>query len=244
MAVFIHGIITFMPTKNSVTHYRYLDVITALFVSVLLISNIASTKLTTFGSFTLDAGTILFPLAYIFGDMLTEVYGFARARRVIWIGFLCNMLAAVIFFVVGSLPASPDWTNQPAYDAILGVIPRIVLASMVAYFVGSFLNAFILAKLKVMTKGKRLWLRTISSTVVGQFFDTLLFILIAFWGVLPTEVLIALFVSNLVFKIAIEVIFTPVTYIFVNRMKKKEHEDFYDKKTNFNPFLVRTSERP
>lgn len=231
-----------MPTKKFVEQYRYIDVITALFVAVLLISNIASTKLTTLGPFTLDAGTILFPLAYILGDMLTEVYGFSRARKVIWIGFFCNILAAGIFMAVGALPASPDWANQPAYDAILGVIPRIVLASVVAYCVGSFLNAYILAKLKVATKGKKLWLRTIASTVVGQFFDTLLFILIAFWGILPTEVLISLLISNFIFKVAIEIVFTPVTYAVVNKMKKAEGEDYYDKKTNFNPFAVATKE--
>lgn len=229
-----------MKTKIINAQFRYLDIVTALFVAVLLISNIASTKLTSFGPFTLDAGTILFPLAYIFGDILTEVYGFARARRVIWIGFLCSLLASVVFAIVGALPASADWPNQGAYDAILGVIPRIVLASIIAYFAGSFLNAYVLAKLKVATKGKRLWLRTISSTLVGQFFDTLLFILIAFAGVLPTEVLIALLVSNYIFKVAVEVLLTPVTYAVVNQMKKDESEDYYDKKTNFTPFALAT----
>jgi queuosine precursor transporter len=231
-----------MPIKAKHIQYRYLSIITALFVSVLLISNIASSKITTLGPFTLDAGTILFPLAYILGDMLTEVYGYSRARKVIWIGFFCNIIAALIFYVVGLLPPSPDWPNQSSYDAILGVVPRIVLASMVAYFVGSFLNAFIMAKLKLITKGKKLWLRTISSSIVGQFFDTILFILIAFAGVLPTEVLITLLVSNFIFKLAIEILFTPITYAAVNRMKKKEDEDYYDDKTNFNPFAVRIKE--
>jgi queuosine precursor transporter len=227
-----------MKVKNARTHYKYLDIVTALFVAVLLISNIASTKIAMIGPLTLDAGTILFPLAYIFGDILTEVYGFARARRVIWIGFFTTILASVIFGIVGMLPASVDWPNQGAYEAILGVIPRIALASVVAYFVGSFLNAFVLAKLKLITKGKRLWLRTISSTLVGQFFDTFIFIIIAFAGVLPNEVLIALLVSNYIFKVAIEVILTPVTYAIVHKMKQDEHEDFYDKKTNFSPFAL------
>lgn len=146
--------------------FRYIDIITALFVAILLISNIASSKITSFGFFTLDAGTILFPLAYIFGDILTEVYGFSRARRVIWIGFGCNVLMAVIFMIVGALPPASDWPNQDAYNAILGLTPRIVAASMIAYFVGEFLNSFVLAKLKIATKGKYLWSRTIGSTLV------------------------------------------------------------------------------
>ncbi|MBA3724097.1 MAG: queuosine precursor transporter [Candidatus Levybacteria bacterium] len=229
-----------MPLKRLSNPYHYLDVITAFFVAVLLISNIASTKITALGPLTLDAGTILFPLAYILGDMVTEVYGYARARRVIWIGFFCNILAAAIFMIVGVLPTSADWPNQQAYDIILGVIPRIVLASMVAYFVGSFLNAFILAKVKVITKGKRLWIRTIGSTMIGQFFDTVLFILIAFAGVLPNEVIIALIVSNYIFKVLLEIVLTPLIYILVAKMKKAEHEDYYDKKTDFNPFAVTT----
>jgi queuosine precursor transporter len=231
-----------MKAKALAYQYRYLDVITALFVAILLISNIASTKITTFGPFTLDAGTILFPLSYILGDILTEVYGFARARKVIWIGFFCNILMAAIFMLVAVLPASPDWPNQSAFEAILGQTPRIVLASMIAYFAGSFMNAFVLAKLKLRTNGKQLWSRTIGSTLVGQLFDTLLFIIIAFWGVLPTEVLVSLVVSNYLFKVGIEVLFTPITYGIVNKLKKTEHEDYFDKKTDFNPFALTSKE--
>lgn len=231
-----------MNTKNIMHQFRYLDLITAVFVAVLIISNIASSKITSFGPFTLDAGTILFPLTYIFGDILTEVYGFARARRVIWIGFLCSILMAATFMIVGALPPAADWPNQKAYDAILGLTPRIVAASMIAYFFGEFLNSFILAKLKLVTKGKYLWVRTIGSTLVGELFDTLLFITIAFWGVLPLPVLISIFVSNYIFKVGVEVLFTPVTYGITNKLKKVEHEDYYDKKTNFNPFAVNTKE--
>jgi queuosine precursor transporter len=229
-----------MSAKNLTHNFRYLDLITALFVAVLLISNIASSKITSFGFFTLDAGTILFPLTYVFGDILTEVYGFARARRVIWIGLLCNVLMAVIFMIVGALPSAADWNNQEAYQAILGLTPRIVAASIIAYFAGEFLNSFVLAKIKIKTKGKYLWLRTISSSLVGEFFDTLLFCLIAFAGVLPTPVLISLLISNYIFKVAIEVGFTPLTYGVVNKLKKVEHQDYYDRKTNFNPFALDT----
>jgi len=227
-----------MKTQLLTNHYRYLDVITAVFVAILLISNVASSKITTFGPFTLDAGTILFPLAYVFGDILTEVYGFARARRVIWIGFACNILMAVVFMTVSVLPPAADWPNQKAYEAILGWTPRIVLASMIAYFAGEFLNSFVLAKLKLQTKGKYLWMRTIGSTLVGQLFDTALFIGIAFWGILPTPLLISIFISNYIFKVGIEILLTPVTYAIVNKLKKTEHEDYYDRKTNFNPFVV------
>jgi len=223
--------------QAKLTHpFRYLDAITAFFVAILLISNVASSKITSFGPFTLDAGTILFPLAYVFGDILTEVYGFARARRVIWIGFVCNIVMAAVFMIVAVLPPAADWPNQKAYEAILGLTPRIVLASMVAYFAGEFLNSFVLAKLKLKTKGKYLWTRTIGSTLIGQLFDTALFISIAFWGILPTPVLISIFVSNYFFKVGVEVLLTPVTYAIVNKLKKTEHEDYYDNKTNFNPF--------
>ncbi len=147
---------------------------------------------------------------------------------------------AVTFMLVQLLPPSPDWPNQHAYEVILGLTPRIVLASITAYFVGEFINSFILAKLKVATKGKKLWLRTIGSTVIGQLLDTLVFVFIAFWGVLPTNVLIALIVSNYVIKLAFEVLFTPVTYWVTNKLKQAENEDYYDKKTNFNPFAIKS----
>jgi uncharacterized integral membrane protein (TIGR00697 family) len=227
-----------MSVKKLINHYRYLDVITAVFVAVLIISNIASTKITTLGPFTLDAGIILFPLSYIIGDILTEVYGFARARRVIWIGLICNVLMAAVFMLVAILPPAADWPNQKAYETVLGMTPRIVLASMVAYFAGEFINSFILAKLKIRTKGKYLWTRTIGSTLAGELFDTLLFITIAFAGVFPMSVVISLIISNYILKVAVEVLFTPITYLVVNKLKKAEHEDYYDNKTNFNPFTA------
>jgi uncharacterized integral membrane protein (TIGR00697 family) len=155
---------------------------------------------------------------------------------VIWTGFFMIIMMAAVFAIVGYLPAAAGWSNQQSYDAILGVVPRIVLASIIAYFAGEFSNSYILAKIKVMMKGKMLWVRTITSTIVGEGVDTLLFVLIAFWGVLPSSLLIAVIISNYVFKVGVEVIMTPVTYQIVGFLKKKENEDYYDFKTNFNPF--------
>jgi uncharacterized integral membrane protein (TIGR00697 family) len=177
-----------------------LALLVSFFVAVLLISNVASTKIVDFGWFTFDGGTLLFPLSYIFGDILTEVYGYKRARGVIWLGFFCALLMSIVFIIVGKLPASPDWPNQQAYDAILGLTPRIVIASGLAYLFGSFSNSIILAKMKIWTKGKMLWLRTIGSTIVGELVDSTFFIIIAFAGVLPTSLLVTLILSNYIFK--------------------------------------------
>lgn len=220
-------------------NYKYLDFITAFFAVVLILSNITSSKILSLGWFSFDGGTILFPLSYIFGDILTEVYGYARSRRVIWIGFAMNILMVLIFYVVGKLPPAMDWGNQSAYDAILGVVPRIVLGSLCAYLIGEFLNSYVLAKLKVKTVGKFLWLRTIGSTMVGQFFDTTIFLLIAFAGVLPWDLIWIIWISNYIFKVGIEVILLPLTYRVVVFLKKKESEDYYDKDTNFNPIKLK-----
>jgi len=209
-------------------------------VTVLLVSNVASSKILLLGPFTFDGGTILFPLSYIFGDVLTEVYGYAKARRVIWTGFAMVILAVLVFYVVGKLPAAADWGGQAAYDQILGVIPRIVLGSVLAFLVGEFSNSYILARMKVKMKGKHLWMRTIGSTVVGEALDTSVFVLVAFWGVLPNNLLWAIIVSNYIFKVGIEVAFTPVTYAITGFLKQKEGEDYYDKKTDFNPFKLKT----
>lgn len=218
--------------------FKHLDTITALFVTVLLISNVASTKIVAFGPFTFDGGTILFPLSYIFGDILTEVYGYARSRKVIWIGFIAALLMSLTFIVVGALPPAADWPNQDAYDKILGLTPRIVVASLIAYFAGEFSNSFTLAKLKLITNGQRLWLRTIGSTLIGQVVDTALFILIAFTGVVPNSLLWTLIISNYLFKCGVEILFTPVTYAVTGWLKQQEREDYYDRNTDFNPFRL------
>lgn len=218
--------------------FRHLDTITALFVAVLLISNITSTKILDFGIFTFDGGTLLFPLSYIFGDILTEVYGYGRSRKVIWLGFISAALMSITLILVGVLPAASDWPHQDAYEQILGLTPRIVLASLIAYFAGEFSNAVVLAKLKVMTQGRWLWTRTIGSTLIGQGIDTMLFVAIAFTGILPGSLLAALIISNYVFKCGVEILFTPITYWITGWLKQQEHEDYYDRNTNFNPFRL------
>jgi uncharacterized integral membrane protein (TIGR00697 family) len=215
--------------------YRWLDLVTAVFVTVLIVSNIASTKILVLGPFTFDGGTIIFPLSYIFGDVLTEVYGYRRSRRVIWIGFGCLCLTALTLGVVDALPPAAEWSLQDAFHAILGPVLRIVVASLTAYAAGEFVNAYILAKLKVRTEGRWLWLRTISSTLVGQAVDTSVFLLIAFAGVFTPSLLWLIFISNYVFKVGIEVAFTPVTYQVVNFLKQAEREDHFDRQTNFSP---------
>lgn len=219
--------------------YRYLEFITALFVTVLIVSNISSTKILSLGWFSFDGGTILFPLSYIFGDILTEVYGYARSRRVIWTGFAMNLLMVIVFYVVGKLPPALDWPYQESFMNILGVVPRIVAGSLCAYLVGEFMNSFILAKLKVKTAGKHFWLRAIGSTIVGEFFDTSIFLLIAFAGVLPWNLIWVVWISNYIFKVGIEVVLLPLTYRVVAWLKRREQVDFYDVDTNFNPLKLK-----
>lgn len=240
MSGFKHPDIIMMDMKNSASpenrNYRWIDLVTAAFVAVLLISNIASTKIVQFGLFSFDGGTLLFPLAYIFGDVLTEVYGFKRSRRVIWTGFFWIFAAAAIFSLVDLLPPAAGWELQASYHSILGQTPRIVAASLVAYFAGEFSNSIILARIKVLTAGKWLWLRTISSTLAGESVDTVLFLGIAFLGVLPADLLMSVFLSNFIFKVGVEVLFTPFTYLVVNRLKKAEQEDYLDNNTKFTVF--------
>lgn len=217
-------------------NYRYLTAISVFFVAVLLISNVASTKIVQLWKLTFDGGTLLFPLSYIFADILTEVYGYAKSRTTIWLGFISALVMSLVFILVGVLPAAPDWGNQAAYDAILGLTPMIVIASLIAYFCGEFSNSYILAKMKVRMEGRHLWMRTIGSTLVGQAVDSTLFILIAFGAFLPGSLLFTLIVSNYIFKVAVEILFTPLTYKAVAFLKAREGVDAYDRDTNFNPF--------
>ena len=223
--------------------FRYLDLITALFVTVLLISNVASSKILQLGPFTFDGGTILFPVSSIFGDVLTEVYGYRRSRRVIWIGFGCAALLVLVLSLVGALPPAPGWEHQEAYEAILGATPRIVLGSLIAYFAGEFSNSYVLARMKVWSEGRWLWMRTIGSTVVGQAVDTALFVTIAFAGTLPWPLFWSIILSNYVFKVGLEAAMTPVTYRVTGFLKRAENEDVYDVETDFNPFRVRLMDR-
>ena len=218
--------------------FRFFDILVALFVAVLLISNIASTKILTLWKFTFDGGTILFPLSYIFGDILTEVYGFKRSRRVIWLGFFSALLMSLVLYVVQMLPPANGWSNQQAFETLLGFVPRIVLASLIAYFMGEFSNSVTLSLLKIRTKGKLLWVRTISSTIIGEGIDTIVFCMIAFYGTLPDNVLWTVILSNYVFKCSVEIIFTPLTYSIVAFLKKKEKVDVFDYGEHYNPFRI------
>lgn len=216
--------------------YKYFNIITGLFVAVLLISNIASTKIVQLWKFAFDGGTILFPISYIFGDILTEVYGYNQSRKVIWIGFFSALLMSLTLGLVALLKPAAGWQYQDAYMKILGQTPRIVTASLIAYFAGEFSNSFVLAKMKIMTKGRWLFTRTIGSTIVGEGIDTLIFVTIAFFGLYSNRLLFIIIVSNYVFKVSFEVVLTPLTYKIVGFLKKSERVDWYDYRTNFNPF--------
>jgi hypothetical protein len=231
--------------------YKYFDRIMAFFVMVLVVSNIASSaKIIDLGfsiiniPLAFDAGTLLFPISYIFGDILTEVYGYQRSRRVIWTGFAALALSALVFWVIQRLPGEATWqgyAGDSAYNAILGGMSSggIVLASLVAYWLGEFSNSFVLAKMKILTNGRWLWTRTIGSTLVGELVDSGVFIAIAsLFGVFPWSLFVTLVITNYLFKTATEAVMTPLTYAIVKFLKRAENEDFYDRDTNFNPFAV------
>lgn len=209
-----------------------------MFAALLLISNLSATKLIALGPILTDGGAILFPLTYILDDVLTEVYGYKYARRAIWTGFAVMLLAVFSFTVVRYLPAAAEYTDQKAFEAVLGFFPRIVLASLMAFLFGSFMNAFVLAKLKVKTKGKRLWFRLIGSTVVGELFDTIIFGLVAFGGILGAWDMVVFILIGWGFKTGVEVVMLPVTYRVIAFLKRKEGVDHYDKKTNFTPLSI------
>ena len=234
---------------NTQRVYRYLNFITGIFVTILVVSNIASSaKIVDLGfqvfgvPMAFDAGTILFPISYIFGDILTEVYGYKNSRRVIWTGFFCLALTAVTFWAVSVLPGEATWqgyAGDAAYAAILGGISSggIVLASLAAYWAGEFSNSYILAKMKILTAGRWLWMRTIGSTLVGELVDSGMFVFIAtLFHVFPWSLFASLLLTNYFFKVAVEGIMTPVTYLVVNFLKRVESADYYDRATNFNPF--------
>jgi uncharacterized integral membrane protein (TIGR00697 family) len=226
-----------------VQSFKYYDWIVGIFVAVLIVTQIIAQKIVSFGPLALSAGVILFPISYIFGDVLTEVYGYERTRRVIWIGFAAAILMALVFWLAVALPSAVGWENQVAFSQVLGFVPRIVVASLIAYWAGSFANSFIMAKLKVLMKGHQLWVRTIGSTIVGEAIDTVLVMLIAFTGVLPWPLLVRVGVSIYVVKVAYEVIATPLTYAVVGKLKKEEGIDLYDKRTDFTPFSTQVHEK-
>ena len=217
------------------TKKNFLPVITGLFVGVLLLSNILASKMVQLGPFVFDGGTLLFPLSYIFGDVLTEVYGYKDSRKVIWTGLCMLILMAVNIWIIGLLPAEKSWTLQNDYNNILMLMPRIVCASIIAYFAGEYSNSVVLSKLKIITQGKRLWVRTIGSTLVGEFLDSALFVIIAFTGLYSASVLVVMVLSNYLFKTVVEAICTPFTYAVVGYIKKAEHIDTFDYGERYNP---------
>jgi uncharacterized integral membrane protein (TIGR00697 family) len=234
--------------------YKYFDLILAIFVTTLLVSNVASSaKIVDWGvsflgiQLAFDAGTLLFPLSYIFGDVLTEVYGYRYGRRVIWSGFACSILMSATLWLVGRLPGEAFWqanVGQQAYQNILGGVSSgaIVIASLIAYWAGEFSNSFVMAKMKILTRGRWLWTRTIGSTLVGEGLDTLLFVSLATLLKVPgfvPQIWVSLVLTNYLFKVGIEALMTPVTYQVVNRLKNAEMEDYYDYDTDFNPFKLR-----
>jgi len=229
--------------------FTWLPLVTGTFITTLLISNIIAVKLVHIFGLVLPAAVVLFPVTYIVGDVLTEVYGYAQARQVIWIGFTCNLLAVTAIWIAGALPAASYWTTtafqspdraQQAYQAILGFAPRLLLASFMAYLIGEFLNSFILAKLKLVTKGRYLWIRTIGSTIVGEGADSVIFITVAFFGVLPAGTIVATIMSQWLFKVVYETLATPLTYLVVGALKRAEHVDYYDFQTDFSPLGFKT----
>jgi len=212
--------------------------IVAVFITCLITANIVAVKLVEISGFVLPAGTIIFPISYIFGDVLTEVYGFRQARRVIWLGFFCNFIVVVAIWIGQVLPPSSFWDGQKAYERILGYTPRLLVASFLAYLVGEFANSFVLAKMKIATKGRWLWTRTIGSTLVGEGLDSLVFMILAFWGTIPVAALLLAILTQWLVKSAYEAVATPLTYIVVNFLKRKEGIDVFDYDTKFNPLLL------
>ncbi len=221
--------------------YRYYDLVMAAFVTVLLCSNlIGAAKVAQIGPFKFGAGVLFFPISYVFGDVLTEVYGYARARKVVWAGFGALAFASFMSFVILAFPPAEGWGNQAAYETVFGSTPRIVLASLVAYFSGEFCNSFVLAKMKIWTEGRRLWSRTIGSTIVGEAVDSAIFYPLAFLGIWPTPLVLQVMVSNYFLKVGWEVVMTPLTYRVVSFLKQAESEDYFDRATNFTPFSLET----
>lgn len=218
--------------------YKYYDLLASIFIVVLLISNLVGQKICAFGPFRVSGAQLLFPITYIFGDVFTEVYGYGASRRVIWIGFVACGLMAVMGVITVALPAAPEWPNQQAFATVFDFVPRLVFASLVAYWCGEFANSFTLAKMKIFTSGRYLWTRTIGSTVVGQGVDTIVLMVVAFGGQRNAGLIVRLIISAYLFKVVYEVLATPVTYAIVGFLKRSEGVDMYDYQTRFTPFAT------
>jgi hypothetical protein len=229
--------------SNEKRSFRYLDLLTITFVVVLLISNLVGQKICAFGVFRISGGQLLFPITYIFGDVFTEVYGYGASRRAIWYGFFASALMAVMGVIVVALPAAPDWPDQAAFATVFSKVPRLVVASLIAFWCGEFANSYVMAKLKIKTSGKHLWTRTVGSTVVGQAVDTAVFMVVAFGGSLNGKLITTLIFSGYLGKVAYEILATPLTYAVVNFLKRREGVDSFDYSTNFNPFREMAASR-
>jgi uncharacterized integral membrane protein (TIGR00697 family) len=223
-------------------HFRYYDLVMAAFVTILLCSNlIGVSKVCTIHGVTFGAGVLFFPISYAFGDILTEVYGYARSRKVVWAGFAAMAFASFMSWVVIKLPPAQGWTGQAAVESVFGSTPRIVVASLAAYFIGEFANSFTMAKMKIWTKGRHLWTRTTGSTIIGEMVDSFIFYPLAFTGIWPSDLVTKVMLSNYLIKVLWEVLMTPVTYKVVGFLKRAENEDYYDYDTNFTPFSLKTN---
>lgn len=240
--------------RSTARSYRYLDALTTAFVVILLVSNLIAQKICllgpvsiggwSLGPFAVSGAVLLFPITYIFGDVFTEVYGYAASRRAIWLGFFGTALLYVIGAVVIALPSAPGWRNEQAFATVFGFIPRILAASLIAFWAGEFANSYTLARMKLLTNGRMLWTRTVGSTVVGQAVDTVLVITLTFGGVYPARVLVNVIATGYALKVGYEVIATPLTYVVINWLKRAEHADAFDRHEDFNPFSFAENDNP
>jgi queuosine precursor transporter len=231
-----HETIQYDTVRSTARSYKYLDALTTAFVVILLVSNLIAQKVCLIGTFAVSGAVLLFPITYIFGDVFTEVYGYAASRRAIWLGFFGTALLYFMAAIVIKLPAAPGWPNQQAFATVFGFIPRILAASLIAFWAGEFANSYTMARLKLLTDGRKLWTRTIGSTVVGQAVDTVLVITLTFGGIYPVRTLLNIMATGYVLKVGYEVIATPLTYLIINWLKKTEHSDVFDRHQSFNPF--------
>jgi uncharacterized integral membrane protein (TIGR00697 family) len=216
--------------------FKYLDALTTAFVVILLVSNLVAQKICMIGPFPVSGAVILFPITYIFADVFTEVYGFSASRRAIWLGFFATALLYAIGAAVIALPAAPDWKNQQAFATVFGIIPRILVASLLAFWAGEFANSYTMARLKLFTNGRKLWTRTIGSTIVGQAVDTILVIVLTFGGTVGVRTLVKIIATGYLLKVGYEVLATPLTYLVIHWLKRVEHSDPFDRHEDFNPF--------
>ena len=217
--------------------FRYLDILINLFVVALMVSNLVAGKLVAIGDLRVSGAQILFPITYIFGDIFTEVYGYAASRRAIWTGLVASSVLAAMGLIVVALPAAPEWHDQAAFEKVFYNVPRVIVGSLAAYWCGEFANAFVMAKVKLLTGGRHLWVRTVGSTAVGQLVDTVIVMIFVFGGKVDFKTILNLIGSGYVFKVAYEIAATPLTYFIVSRLKRLEGVDIFDRTTNFNPFF-------